>query len=321
MEFAPELTIGCAATGGPITALSVLDDKLVIFKATDVFAVSGDGPNDTGGGTSFPDPQYVTADVGCSNPNSVVSTPVGLMFQSAKGIYLLDRSLSATFIGAPVDAFRGLEITSATLNQDVNQVVFTTAGPALVYDYYFQQWSTFTNHESAEDSDTFGGSFVFAKSDGRVYLQNREEYTDGGVPISLAFVTPNLSFAQLNGFQRCFSCFILGTYGSPHSLEVSVAYDYQDTYSESAIIDANDEVSTWGSDATWGASEVWGGEYKPYEFRVDFGRQRCTAIRLRVADTQASDYGEGYSISALTFNVGQLPGGQRLAATRQVGSV
>jgi hypothetical protein len=321
VEFSASLTLGCDPRGGAITALGLMDDKLIIFKRSAIFVLSGDGPNDTGDGQTFPDPQYVTTDVGCSNPNSVVSTPDGLMFQTDKGIYQLDRSMNATYIGAPVERYNDLEITSSTLDQDANQVIFTTSsGPALVFDYYYDQWSTWTNHD-AQDSDSFGARFVFVKASGIVYAQNRAKFTDGGSPVYLSWTTPHLAFNQLNGFQRVYQAWILGAYKSPHSLRVQVAYDYANVYSDEGTIDASQNITTWGSGGgTWGSGGgVWGGSYTPYQFRIDFKRQRCTAISLKVSDTQQAPYGEGYAISALTFRVGALKGAQ-LPATAITGT-
>lgn len=55
--------------------------------------MQGNGPDATGANSDYGDPTLITSDVGCINDNSVVIMPQGLMFQSAKGIYLLDQSL------------------------------------------------------------------------------------------------------------------------------------------------------------------------------------------------------------------------------------
>jgi hypothetical protein len=317
VEFAEELTIGVDARGGKITSLGLLDDKLIIFKESSIFALSGDGPNDTGGGDPFPDAALITTDVGCNNPNSVVVTPVGVMFQSDKGIYLLDRSVQANYIGAPVE---GLEntVTSATLLQDTNKVIFTTnTDTALVYDYYFQQWSTWTNHE-AVDGDVFDKDFTFVKSNGSVYNGDSSVFTDGGKAIYMSWTSPNIAMSGLSGYQRIFKAFLLGTFKSSHTLSVSVAFDYCPTYAQTGTIGAT-SGTTWGSGATWGSGSVWGDGYAPYEFRIDMATQKCTAVRIKVSDTQQIPYGEGYSMSGLTLEIGQLPGGNRLPAVQILG--
>lgn len=324
VEFAPELVIYCDNTGGPITALGVINNNLIIFKETSIYTITGDGPNATGLGEVYANPQSIASDVGCATPNSVKLTPNGLLFKSNKGIYQLDQGLNLSYIGAPVANANAEEITSATLIPDDNQVVFTIAstGQALVFDYFFNQWSHWTGHY-AEDSGIWKNSFVWIRSNGRVYQQNRDSFTDAGQPIRLSWTSPNFQFAQLNGWQQVFRCFLLGEYKGPHSLTFEVAYDFNPAYADSITIDASRSVSVWGDDSVWGdaSSGAWGGTpFVPYQFRVDFKRQRCTAIRIRVTDAQTSDYNEGYAISAMTFDVGLLPSGPQLPSTATYGT-
>ena len=65
------------------------------------------------------------------------------MFQSAKGIYLMDRSLeSIKYISDAVEAYNSYTVTSSKLITSLNQVRFTlSGGVVLVYDYFVDQWS------------------------------------------------------------------------------------------------------------------------------------------------------------------------------------
>jgi hypothetical protein len=319
-QFCAELIVACDPRGGDITALGLLNQNLIIFKEREIFSLAGYGPDATGANSDFADPVLITSDVGCINPNSVVIVPQGLMFQSHKGIYLLDQGTNPQYIGAPVEAFNSYNITSAIENPQDNQIIFTTSnGIALVYDYYFQQWATWTN-QFASDCAIYNNLFTFLTPQGSVYVQNRTKFTDGSSPVYLSFTLPNLSFAGLQGFQRVFRAYILGTYKGPHQLVVNVAYDFNDSYTQSTIIAASQNVSNWGSDPYWGSGQFWGGQYQIYEFRVDFAQQKCTSIRLNISDNQTSIYNEGYSISSIVFEVGMLPGSNRLPQTNQYGS-
>ena len=76
VEFSAYNTLNINPTSGPgqtgpITALAQMSGNLVIFKDSAIYILSGDGPNDEGGGDSFPDPQLITQSVGCTNPNSI----------------------------------------------------------------------------------------------------------------------------------------------------------------------------------------------------------------------------------------------------------
>ncbi len=319
-EFAAEFTLGLDSAGGPITALGAIDDKFIVYKSGAIYALSGEGPNDTGGGDLFATPQLVTSDAGSIEPNSVVSTPVGQLFRSAKGICLLDRSMAATYIGAPVEAYNGLTISGAVLLAAQNLVVFTTSdGLALVYDYHVGQWATWTKHQSV-DADAYGGGLVTLKANGQVRQQDLDGYSDGGAPIALSWTSSWQTLAGLNGSERVYRIFLLGTFRSPHTLNVEVGFDYSEAFTQSVQIDATEASSIWGSDATWGASSPWGGEWAPYEYRIDPKRQRCTAFRVRVSDAPEAPFGEGYSISAMSAEVGVHNGGYRLPLNRIKGA-
>jgi len=334
-EFSNALTISVSQLGGPITALGLMDNNLIIFKKNSIFVLNGDGPNDTGGGQGFPNPALVSNSVGCSNPNSVVLSKDGIMFQSDKGIWLLDRGLGAPqFIGAPVDdQTKTQTVSSATVDPNDNLIIFTTYnGDALVYDYYCNQWATWTNHNAVDSlaihldaqTTTEASAFAFCKANGVVYVQNRTSFTDDSEPVIMEFITPWMSLAQMLGYQSVFRCFILGQYKSPHQLNVSVGYDFNPSFgpTDSATINATSLAGSnvWGSDTEWGDSSPWGGVFQPYMFQVNFRRITCTSFRLKISDSPTSPYSEGYAISNLNFEVGVMPDGVRLPKTNKVGT-
>ncbi len=325
VEFSASNTIAISQTGGAITALGLMDDKLVIFKKSSIFVISGGGPNDTGGGDQFSPAELVSNSIGCTNPNSVVLTKNGLMFQSDKGIWLLDRGLGAPqYIGMGVDSeLKDQIVSSAVVDPNDNLIIFTTYnGSAAIFDYYINQWSTWTNHK-AIDGIVFNGVFTFCKADGSVCSQNRTSFSDGGDFIPMKLVTPWLSFAQLQGYQRVFRTFLLGQFKGPHSLVVDVGYNGDPAFTETTTINATAIAGSnvWGTDGYWGESTPWGAVFQPYEFQINFKTQTCTSIRLRISDDQTSDYNEGYSISSLSFEVGVLPGNIRLPKANKVGTI
>jgi hypothetical protein len=147
VEFNDSLFKTVNAEGGGISALGVLDNKLIIFKSDSIFYMSGDGPNDLGEQDTYIEPERISSEIGCTEPNSIVLTPAGLMFKSRKGIYLLTTSLQIAYVGAAVEEFNDLIITSSDVVPEDNQVRFiTTNGNCLVYNYFTQQWATFDNH-------------------------------------------------------------------------------------------------------------------------------------------------------------------------------
>jgi len=319
VEFSDFLVSDINQTGGEITSILEMDDKLIFFKGTQIYYNVWDGPDATGAQSDIPELILIPSDTGAINPRSVVLTPMGIMYQSLKGIYLLDRSLGVSYIGSDVEAYNNLQITGAVLVPKVNQVRFTTneVGTCLVYDYFFKQWSTFTNH-FAVDATVFQNSFTYLTEDGQVLQENNSIWTDDGLFIPLKIKTGWMSFAGLQGFQRCYHALILGDYKSPHQLLVNVAYNFNPAYQQTEVINATELLETpdYGGDATYGDSDVYGGQFPLYEFRINFKIQKCTAIQMTFEDSQTDPIGQGYSLSALSMLVGVKQGLNKLNKSR-----
>jgi hypothetical protein len=328
VEFSDLFTIRMNARGGDCVCSAELDGKIIIFKASDTFYTAGDGPDANDQGTDFPTPQRINIDVGCTNPKSLALIPDGLVFQSKKGFYLLDRSLNAVYIGADVEAYNSSTVTSATLVTTANQVRFTlSSGVALVYDYYLKnpqtgigQWYVFTNH-AAVDACVFNDTFCYLNSTGQALQETAGVFTDNNQFVKMRLVTSWLSLNGLQGFQRVYRGDVLGSYQSPHNLLMQVAYDFNSNFVQQNSIPVTSLIApaTYGADATYGASSVYGGAYPTYQWQIDFARQKCQAIQLSIEDTQNSSFGEGFSISAITLQVGGKGGLFRLPNTRSFG--
>jgi hypothetical protein len=321
VNFSDVFQIKVDDTGGKITSLGELDDKLIIFKASTIFALTGDGPLPTGQQNTFSVPQLIASDVGCIDPYSVVRTRDGLMFKSKKGIYLLDRALQVQYIGAEVEEWNSLTITSAAVVDDQNQVRFTTSeGRCLVYDLFFRQWYTFTNID-AIDSAMWQRKYIFLKSDGEIWRETKGSYLDVDVPIISKYVLALMQFAQVQGFQRIFKINILGDNRGTHGLKLELGYDYRDFYEERFIIYPDTVLydSTWGDDTVWGeAGTLWGGNYDGvYQFQIRPRQQRCQALKLKVEDFFGSGTGTaGFALSNVTAEVGVEPNVARIAKTK-----
>ena len=128
LEFSAFNTILIDPTGGDITALESMEDWLIIFKRNDIFILSGNGPTNLGTGNAYVPPRKIAGDVGAIHANASVVVPDGVMFQSEKGIYVLNRQLKPVYIGADVEAFNNLAVTSMKLVDDANEVRITTTG-------------------------------------------------------------------------------------------------------------------------------------------------------------------------------------------------
>lgn len=312
VEFTDSFIGRVDSRGGPITALGAMDGYVIFFKESSLFAFSGNGPNDTGTQSDYEDPVLISTDVGCNDPNSVVITPDGLIFKSAKGLCLLSRSLQTSYIGAEVEDYNDLEITSSQLIATENQVRFTTnSNIVLVYDYFFGQWATFTNL-TGEDSAYWNDRFTFVKANGEVWVES-DEYMDNGQAIVLTIGTAWMSLAGLQGYQRIYRMIVLGEYESPHKLYVEIGYDFNPNYSQFSSIDVNSiyPVSTYGDDSPYGSGSPYGGEFPLYQFKTHMTHQKCEAVRFRFSDNQnavTGNYGASFNITNMALEVGVKKG-------------
>ena len=302
VEFSDFLTQDIDPTGGgACTALAALDDKLLIFKPGVVYYMTGTGPDATGGQNDFSVPVLINTNSGCIEPRSVITAADGCLYQSAKGWFILDRSLNDDYIGAPVEAFNSATARSATIIPSTNEVRFVlSTGTVLVYDFLYKQWSTFTGL-AAVDSTIWNGVCHTVTSGGLVSYENPATFTDNGTVIELRLSTGWLGAGDLQSFLRIYKLMVLGTWKSSHVLNVWVQYDYR---TDTAT--ANKYAITASSDP----SPV------QFQYRINLAQQKAEAVMLTIFDSSIT--GESLDMSAISFEVGRKSGPMKLPAAGNV---
>jgi len=284
-------------SSGDIIGLAQLDDKNILFKEGNVYFVVGTGPSPSGANNDLTDPTLIATDVGLVDPASIVAFPFGLLFKSQKGIYILDRSLQVNYIGAKVEAYNQFSVVSAKLVSSTNQVRFIlSSGQSLVFDYFVNTWSVFTN-QAAVDSVVHNGTYYRLLSTGQVLKENAL-FSDNGSFISMKQVTSWLGLGVLQGFQRVYKLLILGEYFSAHNLSVSFAYDFDPTTFQTTTFTPVAGV---------------------YQFRVNLTRQKCESLQITIQDVDTGTDGESFSLSALGLEVGIKRGLNKIGETKSYG--
>lgn len=318
-------TSGAQGSTGPMKAITAMDDKLIIFKKDAAYYITGNGPDNTGGNNDFSDPTFITSVVGCSNPNSIVMIPAGVMFQSDKGIWILGRDLSTNYIGAPVEAFNDNVVRSANIIPGTNQVRFVLDnGITLMYDYYFDQWGEHSN-VSAISATTYQGLNAYLSSSGRVYQETPGRYLDGSTPVLMSLTTSWINIAGLQGFERFYFANLLGTYHSPFKLSVSLAYNYNPSAVQIVNVLPEESPAPWGGEALWGAGAGWGGSNSANVFsaRIFPQVQKCQSFQMTIQEVFDRDagqpVGEGLSLSGLALIVGMKKGYRTQSARKSFG--
>jgi hypothetical protein len=316
-------TSGAQGSTGPMTALAAMDDKLIIFKHDAIYYINGIGPDNTGANSGYSDPVFISSAVGCSNPSSIVLMQNGLMFQSDKGIWLLGRDLSTNYIGAPVENFNSQTVVGAQSIPATNQVRFVlNNNVTLMYDYFFNQWGTFSNI-FAISSTLYQNEQTYLSKFGSVYQETPNTYIDGSQPVLMSVTTGWINLAGLQGYERFYQMYLLGTYYTPFKLNVSIAYDYLPSNLQQTLVSPSNYEPAWGGDAVWGSGNPWGGPGNVFEARVFPQKQKCESFQVTIQEVYDNTFGansaQGLTLSGLNLVVGAKRGWRTQSAGKSFG--
>jgi hypothetical protein len=198
-------------------------------------------------------------------------------------------------------------------------------GYTLVYDYYYQQWSTFTGIPGIS-STLYEGLHTFVNDVGQVYQESPGNYLDGTNPVQMKLTTSWLNLAGLQGYQRAYFFYIIGQYYSPHLLQVSMAYDYNDGPTQSVLITPNNYSPTYGEGASqspYGQGNPYGGPSGVEQWRVFLTQQRCQALQITIQEIYDPSFGvpagQGLTLSGLNIITGFKSGFYPISQNKTVG--
>jgi hypothetical protein len=132
-EFSASLIIPIGRTRD-LTGIGAIDDKIIVFTDSEIFAIYGTGPDNTGDNGDFIVDRLQTS-FGCEDPESIVQYEEGLAFYSraSKEFHLISRDLQVVDIG------KGIEDASAAVNTSLAIPPFD--GAILVPDSHEIRWA------------------------------------------------------------------------------------------------------------------------------------------------------------------------------------
>lgn len=283
VEFSDLFVKNVGTVGGPLKGGARMDDKIILGKDAILYYVTGVGPAASGANDDFSDPIFITSDAGMVS-YQLVTGPLGIFFKSKKGIYLLDRGLQASYIGAPVEDFNSFELVAAQLIPNTNQQRFMlSGGNTLMYDYFFQQWGEFSNPSGISDC-IYQGQHTYLDASGNAYQETPNTYTDGAsTPVLMSFMTANMNMASIVGYERIYDFIFLAQYLSPHEINLSITYDYLPTAQTGTITPTTSALEQW---------------------RVHTKRQLCQSFQVSLQEVYTGTPGAGFSMSGITYNLG-----------------
>lgn len=309
-SFHDTLTFEVPPTGGAITALAILDETLFVFCEHATWSVPGQGYDNGSGGQNYGPALKASDDVGAVNAESVALMPLGLIFKSAKGWYLLPRGSGIPqYIGAPIAAFDADEVRSVVVSEAQHQVRCLTGSRMLVFDYLIGQWSEWTIGNGL-GSCVWQGQHVFLGSDGLVYAE-AEDYSVGvnyGLDVETAWIPTD---SIINGFGLLRALQFVGEYRSGCRLRARIAYNMNDS-----------DVSgpTWVDDRAIALSPAVAGATLQLQHGPSL--KKCSSFKVRLTAVATSSLsppsGEALRLTGIAMLVGQkmglgkqLPAGQR----------
>lgn len=303
--------IGTTESSGPMTAAAPMDDKMIIFKKNSIFYINGTGPDNLGTTSpgcplgNYSQPIFITSTVGCVNQKSIVLMRDGLMFQSDKGIWILKRDLATEYIGAPVERFNSSQVTSAHIIPQTNRVLFTLdTGGMLMFDYYYEQWGTFSEF-SATSSCIYNGLHTVLTNYGDILEETPGVYMDGSNPVLMNFTTSWLNVASLQGYERLYEFYILAKYLSPHTLISKVAYDYNPSIFHQSTIRPNNFSPSVPS--SFGIPVPFGSPSQLEQWRIHAKRQLCESFQLSMTEVFDPSLGTmpggGFTMSGINCEI------------------
>ena len=178
-------------------------DHLVIFSKNSLYAVSGEGPDATGGGSRFSGARLLTRGQGAVEGTIHENTPAGIIYQALRGIYLLKRDLTVDYIGAPVEDL-GTYRAIGSLTNDERHEVYVVLGPKLdesadytgystilVFNYLYGAWTQYTYDKAfvgynspgavLHSGDIYLGRMRYASSSGRSNNDNQDSAVKSGL--------------------------------------------------------------------------------------------------------------------------------------------
>lgn len=316
-------TSGAQFSTGPITALSALDDKLIIFKENAIYYITGTGPDNTGANNDFADPVFITATIGCSEPSSIVFIPQGLAFKSSKGIWLLGRDLSTTYIGDPVEQYNDNIVLSSVNVPDANEVRFTLdSNMTLAYNYFVGQWCSYTGIPGIS-STIYNGLHTYLNKYGLIFQETPGKYLDGSNPVLMSFKTGWMNLAGLQGYERAYYFYLLGDFITPHEVQIQIAYDYATSPSQEVLIIPDNYTYSYGDDSSFGSVDYYGGSGNNEHWRVFFEQQRCQAFQITFSEVFDGSYntipGEGLNVSGINMVFGIKKGYAPILSKNSIG--
>lgn len=320
LQFSDELSFTLDVNGGDFVGLASMDEKLDIFCERKPYVLLGSGPTAAGLNSQYSDPIEVPSDVGCSEARSILKMPMGVMFKSPKGWYLLSRDLTAKYIGDGVQAYNANSVSSAVMLENQQECRFgSLSGRVLVYSYLDNQWSTFTQNSMAiRDSIWWptAARWVCVSEPAGLMQENPgvlyDEINGNNEPIVISMRTGWLRVNSIEGFQRVRWLYLTMTSNTVpvNTPNFTIEVDYDDQYGQAAP--GSYFIAIDMSAITFSSAQA-------IDLRTKLRRQKCKSVAFTFTENPNATDSQLTGLQALALQIGVKRGTNKLPAAQSVG--
>ena len=330
-------TVGSAGiTFGDVGALASNYGWLVMFSNRSIFGITGDGADIVGANSTFSEPETIHDSQGCSNPQTIVNTPLGIIFKGTDSWYLLN-GRTLTDIGDNIANYYDNEVKSSAVSLKeglVYYLVETSERIVLVYDYKNGgQWYEYKFGVSdIADMTVIDGKLAVIKAASiDNFFVEGTGHKDNSVHYDMVFRSGHLQLSHIQGFKRLSRLMILGrakTLGFNYQLKeygdnkvtdtawvTGVSYSVSELVEQDGFIYECIVAHTSGAFATDLSAKKWV-QVSITKTGINGGRQTDIHITKQKTDSfkfelsvipETSDSGETIEIENMSLLVGMKP--------------
>lgn len=297
----PTQYVDFPAAAGTVIALENWKESPLFFSSTGVWTVDGEGPDALNNPPYFGQPRQLS-DLPCTDGDSVVLTPAGIIFRSGNRF-----ALAGNGFGVLDDVNANVDVIGAVSFRDQHEVVvFLSNGTACVFNYLKQAWTTWDANVfsssgaiSAVAQDPWSGKALYF-SDSATALFSIDPTTvstTAQMSISTGWVipgNPQEDCTLQNWYTRC-------ARGGAHGVDMTIGVDYQ----------ANQPAKSYSS--TEVTNTTTNGRYDLWAEPRD---KPARAVKLTLTETGAS--GDGMQPINVTYEIIRNTG-KKSSSLRQSG--
>ena len=309
-EFSDINTIAPLDRADEITAIASNMESLVIFTENNGYYVAGSGPNENGTAGAFSEPRLFSSGMGVTSGSPHLAFPDGILVISNGSLYVVGRNLSLTYIGGAVKNLEPLDVKAMLLRDDRKEIEIVLKGAIgkleiLKFNTLYQQLTTVYDaqiQDYAAGAVLVGNAPHYFSTMGIELVENTDFIDDTDqdtLPVTMSIKTAWIKLGLLQQLQRAYRLLLYIDVVTPHTLNVAISYDYDETVVETKTI----------------ALTSVGPEF--LRFRLD--QQKCRAIMVRIYDSDTSGVSrEAFKLNGVALELGLRGGTFKVNSDREL---